>query len=180
MKRGVLIHVSHLVLLPCTSRCSNLPVPAQALRARAFPVCTAISRLRLAHQSVQSARGSGTRPDNDDSRPPSRSWHSRPSSTPTTAHRTVQSAAHHIAIPTLARPCCCALCLSAAPAFALTSHGLPRTAHDIRPTRCSPPPPARCTPRNHRRPATHECLSVLSSVAATSDPLWRCHVTSRR
>jgi hypothetical protein len=151
------------------------PPCAKALRARAASVCTAISRLRLAHQSVQSARGSGTRPDND-SPLRSRSWASRPSETLTTAHRTARSAAHYRPT-TLSRPCCCALCLSAAPAFALTSHGLPRTAHDIRPTRCTPPPPARCAPRTHRRPASHECLTALSSVAATSEPLWRCHVT---
>lgn len=107
-------------------------------------------------------RSSGTRPDNTPLAPgPPRS-----SKTHTTTHRPTRSAAT-LAIPTISRSCCCARRLSAAPAFALPSHGLPRTAHD-RPRRDNAPHSTCCARQPLHHLATHAYLIRLSAVAVAS------------
>jgi hypothetical protein len=174
------IHVSHPVLLPCTCRCSNHPVPepsAPALPPFAPLYHACVSRINLSSQLAAVGQGPTTTLDLPLAPAPGTLGHpARPPPPPIAQSGPRPTPSQYRRSPGLL-PCpvpVCRACIRPDVARAPTNS----TRHSANALLSTT---ARLLhPRKHRRPATHECLSVLSSVAATSDPLRRCHVTSRR
>jgi hypothetical protein len=128
--------------------------------------------------SGQSACGSRTRPDNDDS---PRSWNLSPSETLSNVHPLAQTVAS-IAISTIVRPCCraalrlsCRACIRPDVARASTLH----EQHTTFGHRAPRPLPTRCTFRPPHHPATHAFLIRPLRVAAVFCLPWGCHAVVR-
>jgi hypothetical protein len=153
------------LVLSRVCRSSNL-IRIAAIARRAASSAPAKSRLHLAQlatQRVAVAQGPTTTPR--------LLAPSHPSETLTTVQqpdRPVVSIAHR-----LLWPCCCALRPSAAPASALTSHGL-HEQHTTVDHGAPTPLPTRCTARLLHRSASHACSSNRSTVAAAADYVWGC------